>query len=422
MLGLLAMVLAGCARDDTDHARGPTTVTSAPTSAPDPGDDASIETLTIAVERIDVDLDSPTAAVAVPGDGPGARTGLLVAERRGVVRFVDTGDWALSPSAPLIDVSADVSTDGERGLLGIALTTDTPPRLVLSYTNRAGDTRVDSYAVTQGHDTQGDGAAAGGTPLAVDATTRVELLAIDQPFTNHNGGHVEIGPDGFLYIGVGDGGSAGDPYGNAQNPATLLGKLLRLDPRADSPRTAVPDDNPFVGVPGARPEIWSTGLRNPWRFSFDPPTGDLWIADVGQDRFEEINRVTPRQGGAKGANFGWDLFEGHEPFSDADPAPAPFSDGPFVEAVHVYPHGPGCSVTGGRVYRGGAIPELVGRYLFSDYCDGTIRALDPQPDGTTPSHDLGVSVDQPIGFVEDGDGEQYVISLSRGLYRIIPGA
>lgn len=415
LLGAAVILITGCGGSDPTESSLPLGSPTAPSDAPPSDAPPSDAELLIDLERVAIDLLEPTAAVAVPPELYGSDSTMLIAERGGVVRVLDVGPATPSLSDPVIDISSDVTTGTEQGLLGVAITPPPDARLLLSYTNGEGNTRLDSYSVSaRSVETPGN------PPLVVDPSTRRNLLAVDQPFSNHNGGHIEIGPDGLLYMGLGDGGSGGDPHGNAQDRSTLLGKLIRLDPYADSAGAAVPDDNPFVGVRGVRPEIWATGLRNPWRFSFDPVTGDLWLADVGQDRFEEIDHVTAASGGARGANFGWDLFEGHEPFADADPAPPPASDGPFVEPVHVYGHGPGCSITGGRVYRGATIPGLVGMYLFSDFCDGTIRALETRPDGTTHSRDLGVEVDQPVGFAEDLRGEQYVISLSSGVHRIIP--
>ncbi|MCZ7525056.1 MAG: PQQ-dependent sugar dehydrogenase [Acidimicrobiia bacterium] len=221
----------------------------------------------------------------------------------------------------------------------------------------------------------------------------------------------------MLYLGLGDGGGAGDegrghaPGGNGQSLGTLLGKILRLDPRAaGSGPYAVPADNPFVGVEGARPEIWVYGLRNPWRFSFDRATGDLWIGDVGQNRWEEIDLIPA--GAAAGANLGWNLLEGTHEFRGAPPPGA-------VPPVFEYPHSEGCSVTGGYVYRGPRIPQLAGAYLFTDYCDGTIRALRVE-DGVLVEADLGVATRGPTSFGEDRTGELYVLS-AEGVLRIDPG-
>ena len=208
-----------------------------------------------------------------------------------------------------------------------------------------------------------------------DPASERGVLFVDQPFSNHNGGALAFGPDGYLYVGLGDGGSAGDPMGNAQSLSTLLGKLLRISPRPSKGEPyAIPPDNPFVGRDGARPEIWAYGLRNPWRFSFDTATGDLWIGDVGQNAWEEIDLEPAGSDG--GSNFGWDRLEGTHPFEGS---PAPDSIAPVFE----YAHGDGsCSVTGGYVYRGERIPTLAGAYLFGDYCRG-------RPGGVRPARRPG---------------------------------
>ena len=406
---LVSSGVTACSGDSgTDSTQ--TTDTSVSTAGDTSGsDDSKNETPIpkLEVEHVGVDLDSPIAAIALP-DGQG----LIVSERAGRVRVLDLSGDSPRLSDPAIDISRDVSTQSEQGLLGLALSPDND-RIFLSYTNSAGNTRLDSYNITW----RGASVTSGKSPLVIDTTSRTQLLAVDQPYSNHNGGHIEFGPDSMLYLGLGDGGSADDPHGNGQNRSTLLGKLLRLDPDRRPSDGLAPSDNPFVNTDGARPEIWSTGLRNPWRFSFDPANGDLWIADVGQNRVEEINRVSQADGGGKGANFGWDLFEGNDRFADANPAKSPASDGPFTKPVHTYTHGPGCSVTGGVVYRG-SIAGLVGRYLYSDYCDGTIRALTPTGADSATDADLGINVDEPAGFATDTDNEVYVISLSKGLFRI----
>lgn len=349
--------------------------------------------------------------------GHGIDNGLIVAERAGTIRVVDLDTTPPTVSDAVLDISSRVSTDMERGLLGLALRPD-GDQLFISYTDTDGTSQLESYDISWSADTSPPSA-----PFVVDPDSRRTILTAEQPYANHNGGHIEFGPDGMLYMGLGDGGAGGDPHGNAQDRSTLLGKMLRLDPEATDGDGLVPTDNPFVDVAGARPEIWATGLRNPWQFTFDPENGDLWIADVGQDRFEEIDHLPATDGGGRGVNLGWDLYEGTEPFPDADPAPSPASDGPFVEPVFTYAHEPGCSITGGVVYRGAEIPALVGRYLFSDLCAGTIRtlAVASGTNGAAPKYDqidLPLEVDQPVGFTVDTLGEAYVISLTGGIYRI----
>jgi glucose/arabinose dehydrogenase len=317
---------------------------------------------------------------------------LYVAEKGGRVRSLRNG--LLDPS-PVLDIADQVSTGSEQGLLGIAFAPD-GGHLYADYTNTAGDTRVVEYAFAGGR---------------VDVASRRELLAVAQPYPNHNGGNLVFGPDGFLYIGLGDGGSAGDPQGNGQRLDTLLAKLLRIDPHpsAGAPYT-IPPGNPFAGRAGARPEIWAYGLRNPWRFSFDRETNALWIGDVGQNAVEEIDTV---KAGVGGQNYGWNRLEGSRPFAGSAPSGT-------VAPVHEYTHVDGnCSVTGGYVYRGSRIPGLRGDYLFADYCRGELRAL--VPSGTAwRAVALGPKLDAISSFGQDAGGELYVLSLSSGVYRLEP--
>lgn len=300
--------------------------------------------------------------------------------------------------APLLDLSDQISTGNEQGLLGLAYH-PTEPLAYVDYTRADGDTVIAEFAVND------DG--------SFDASSERVVMTIDQPYANHNGGEVTFGTDGMLYIGLGDGGAGGDPERHALDLGSQLGKILRIDPRAsgDQPYT-VPADNPFVGVDGARPEIWSYGLRNPWRFSFDPSTDDLWIADVGQNAWEEVNVALAADGGGRGANFGWSAMEGNHPFNadqSADGAQAPLWE---------YAHGDdGCSVSGGAVYGGNTIPSLRGWYVVTDYCSGKVWAL--RTDGTVLL--LGVVPGNPSAIVTGPEGELYVLAHSDGVaYRIDP--
>ncbi len=311
----------------------------------------------------------------------------------------------------MLDVSDEISTDGERGLLGIAFSSD-GRKLYVDYTDTDGNTHVVEYPM------DGDRA---------DTRNQRELLFVSQPFPNHNGGRLVFGPDGYLYIGLGDGGSSGDPDGNGQNTQALLGKILRIDPEAptaDRPY-AIPDGNPFAdgagsaeGTRGA-PEVWLYGVRNPWRFSFDPINGDLWIGDVGQDLIEEVDQLPSFLGrdAGKGANLGWNEMEGSKSFEGGSPP-----DG-AVSPVFDYPHSTGnCSVTGGFVYRGSVIPDLQGVYVFADYCVGDIRGLLARNAVRLDERSLGIPVDggQVTSFGEDADGELYVLSAAGPVYRIEP--
>ena len=307
--------------------------------------------------------------------------------------------------APFIDLTGQVSCCGEQGLFSIAF----DPRyedsglVYVDYTDRDGDTRVVEYRRSSD------------APLTLDPSTRRVVLRVDQPFTNHNGGLVLFGPDDRLYVGLGDGGGGGDPDRNGLDLSTLLGKILRIDPRTDGRRPySIPASNPFADQEeGARPEIYSYGLRNPWRFSFDRLTGALSIGDVGQVEFEEVDLV-PR-GAGSGANFGWSAFEGFERFNDDQSA-----DG-TVPPVLVYGHDQGCSVTGGYVVRDRSLPSLYGRYLYGDYCAGDLRSFPSRP-GRRASDDraLGVQVPSLSSFGEDGAGHVYATSLDGPVYRLAP--
>jgi glucose/arabinose dehydrogenase len=320
---------------------------------------------------------------------------LYIAEKTGRVVAIRNGHVA---ARPVLDLSGAVSLGGEQGLLGLAFSPD-GRYLYVNYTDVNGDTRIVGYAM------HGEHAAVG---------SRRQVLFVGQPYDNHNGGDLIFGPDGDLYIGLGDGGSGGDPQGNAQSLGTLLGKMLRIRPTPTGAQPyRVPADNPFVHDAGARPEIWAYGLRNPWRYSFDPVTGDLWIADVGQSAWEEIDRVPG--GSTGGLNFGWNLLEGTHRYAGSAPAGA-------VPPGYEYPHAGGaCVVIGGDVYRGSAIPALVGDYVFADFCLGTLQAIRVQPDGTIAHLDLGATLPNVSSFGPGANGELYVTSLDGGVYRITRG-
>ncbi|MFF0508698.1 PQQ-dependent sugar dehydrogenase [Streptomyces fimicarius] len=328
----------------------------------------------------------PSAGAAGPDDT------LWIAERAGTVRVLD--DSGLG--APVLDISDETTTDGERGLLGVAFD-KTFAHFYISFTDLEGTSTIDEFAVENGQ---------------LQPDTRRTVLTQTQPYANHNGGDIKFGPDGYLYIAFGDGGSGGDPHGNGQKLDTLLGKLLRIDPSGGEPY-AIPADNPFVADANAKDEIWSYGLRNPWRFSFDAGTGDLLIGDVGQSDWEEIDWAPADSTG--GENYGWSSMEGTHPFrGGTEPAN-------HVPPVHEYDRtGLGCSVTGGFVYRGEALPDLQGSYVFSDYCDGTLRTLQMADGEVTGVGDLGVSAGEVISFAEGGDGELYVLGSNGTVSRVDP--
>ncbi len=330
--------------------------------------------------------------VGSAGDGSGR---LFVIEQEGRIRVIRDGRLA---AEPFLDLSARISSGGERGLLGLAFapTFATDGRFYVDYTDSDGNTVV---AELRAPDPAAD--------RADPASERV-LLRIDQPYANHNGGGLAFGPDGMLWIATGDGGSAGDPHGNGQRLDTLLAKLLRIDPTAagDAPYR-IPPDNPFVGRSKARGEIWAYGLRNPWRFSFDRATHDLWIGDVGQNALEEVDHWPA--GSPAGPNFGWNTMEAGACFKPA----AGCDRAGLVLPVVSYRHDAGCSITGGYVYRGTTVPGLVGTYLYSDYCSGTIWGLDsgaarPEARVLLQSR-LAVS-----SFGEDDGGELYLTDIEGG--------
>ena len=328
------------------------------------------------------DVDLPTAMATRPGDAT-----LYVAEQAGRVVAVRDGIVA---DEPVLDLERRIAAGGEQGLLGLTFSPD-GNHLSVHFTNRAGNTRVAAYDVTN----------APGEAAAVDPVSRRVLLKVSQPDANHNGGQLVFSPAGDLYLGLGDGGGAGDEGGghasggNGQSSDTLLGKIVQVD------------------LAGGGGEICDRGLRNPWRFSFDRATGDLWIGDVGQDEWEEIDRLPADA--ICGNNLGWNIFEGDTRFRSGNV----LGGAPPVAPVAVFAHERGfCAVIGGSVYRGAAIPALVGWYVFSDYCDGTLRALRINGDGDVVQRKLGAASTQIASFGEDANGELYVLSQDRGLFRI----
>ncbi|HLO36186.1 MAG TPA: PQQ-dependent sugar dehydrogenase, partial [Candidatus Deferrimicrobium sp.] len=305
---------------------------------------------------------SAPLAISNAGDGSGR---LFVAEQGGRIRIVRNGRVE---ATPFLDISDEITTGGERGLLGVAFHPRFPedPRVFVDYTDGNGDTQVSSFTVDAAD------------PDRLDPASETRILGVKQPFANHNGGALVFDPQGFLLISLGDGGSGGDPQGNGQSLTTLLGKILRIDvdgTTADAPYR-IPADNPYaVGAGGRRPEIWLTGLRNPWRIAIDRATGDLWIGDVGQNAWEEVD--VQRAGAPGGTNFGWNRMEGSHCYQPAEGC----EDASLSQPVTDYGHDLGCTVIGGGVYRGSAQAALVGGYVFGDYCSGRIWAIDPATDG-----------------------------------------
>jgi glucose/arabinose dehydrogenase len=347
-------------------------------------------------------LHAPVQVTYAP-DGSGR---LFVVEQGGKVRVVKDG--VLLPT-PFIDIGYRLETGGERGLLGIAFHPSyaTNGKFYLYFTRKGdGDVAINEYRVSSGN-----------PDVATQAAIR-RIITIDEPYANHNGGHMAFGPDGYLYIGTGDGGSGGDPGNRAQNLDLLLGKMLRINVNGSvgARQYRIPLSNPYLGKPG-RNEIWSRGLRNPWGWSFDRVTGDLWIADVGQNRYEEVDRSLvndkPSSGG-KGINYGWRIMEGRHCYRPSTGCRTSGLKFPVVE----YSHNEGCSVTGGYVYRGTAVPTLASRYVFGDFCSGSIWTISRTavaPAAKSLLFDTSMLIS---GFGEDQAGELYVLDFSAGtLYR-----
>ena len=327
-----------------------------------------------------VEAEEPIQVLANP-----ATRSLYVVGKAGRIRALENNKLGEA----VLDVHTKVSNGGEQGLLGAAFS----PKgdwLYTNHTDNDGDTRITAY------------------PFATraDEAKAVELLKVDQPYSNHNGGGLDVTNDGVLWIGLGDGGSGGDPKGNGQNRKVLLGKILRIQPTptGNEPYT-IPSGN--LTGPGNRKEIWAYGLRNPWRFDVDELSKTVWIADVGQNEWEEINAVPLS---ATGANFGWNNREGSRPFKGGKrPAGA-------IEPITTYSHSSGgCSVTGGFVYRGAALSGLVGSYLYTDYCQGAIKRLAP---GSRKPQTLDVSIKSPSSFGTDAEGELYITSLDGAIYKL----
>jgi glucose/arabinose dehydrogenase len=342
-------------------------------------------------------LSSPVYVTTAPGDKR-----LFVVEQQGLIRTVRKGKVAARPYA---DLRRFVASRGEQGLLSVAFppTFTTTGKLYVYFTNKQGNEVVWELHARKG--------------AASIRPGHRQLLEIPDAESNHNGGQLQFGPDGMLYLGDGDGGGAGDrhgAHGNGQNPGVLLGKLLRIDPstRTGTLPYGIPQDNPFVGVAGYRPEIWALGLRNPWRFSFDRTTGDLWIGDVGQNKWEEVDHLKQ---GVGGANFGWNRYEGTHDFA----TDTPLAGGTLTLPVAEYSHSDGCSITGGYVYRGPHIAGLSGRYVYADYCSGKMWTL--APSGGQPRNVSSVVSDAGVkgitSFGQDASGMLYVCSGQGQLYR-----
>ncbi len=388
-----ALIASACGANGEPPRASPTPTPSGPAVSSGGTAPASSPTGGLAQVRVELEpvanLEQPLAIAVRPGD-----PALYVAEKVGRVVALAGG----AEPRTVLDLTGQVSLGSEQGLLGLAFSPN-GRFLYVDFTDTNGNTRVTEFAF-------GDAGA--------DVGSRRDVLFVHQPFSNHNGGALAFGPDGYLYVALGDGGSGGDPYGNGQSLSTLLGKILRIWPRPSDGRPyGVPKDNPFVGRVGAKAEIWDYGLRNPWRFSFDRETGDLWIGDVGQSAWEEVD--VDRAGSPGGLNFGWNRYEGSHLYAgDEDLTGLTM---PVFEYIH---NGSVCSVTGGYVYRGTAIPDLVGAYVFGDYCQGRLEAFVLRGDQAMGHRFLGPAVEGLASFGEDAEGELYVCALSGEVFKLVP--
>jgi glucose/arabinose dehydrogenase len=356
--------------------------------SPPPGPD-----VVLGVQEVATGLSNPLYLTSPPGD---AR--LFVVEQAGRIRIIKNGQLL---ATPFLDITSRVSSGGERGLLSVAFHPSYASNgfFYVNFTDLQGNTRVERYTVS-------------GAPDVANSASSKLILTVTQPFANHNGGLNVFGPDGMLYIGLGDGGSGGDPQRNGQNLSTLLGKILRIDVDNGDPY-AIPATNPFVTRAGARGEIWAYGLRNPWRFAFDRLGGLFYVADVGQDRYEEANVVVSTRGGV---NYGWNIMEGQSCYAATSCTQTDLEIPPLV-----YDHtGGACSITGGYVYRGSVIPEIIGHYFYSDYCAGFLKSFRYQNGQALEQRTWSVgSIGSITSFGEDSSGELYMTSSNGKVYKII---
>ncbi|WP_286925782.1 PQQ-dependent sugar dehydrogenase [Flavobacterium sp. UBA4197] len=345
---------------------------------------------TVALESFGTGFSSPVE-ITHAGD-----TRLFVVERGGAIKILNA-NGTVNPT-PFLNLSGIISSGGERGLLGLAFHPNysTNGFFYVNYTNTTGNTVISRYSVNSGN------------PDVANTSSASILLTITQPYSNHNGGSVKFGPDGYLYIGMGDGGSGGDPENRAQNINELLGKMLRIDVNNGTPY-GIPANNPYVGIAGAD-EIWAIGVRNPWKFSFNRSNGDLWIADVGQNNFEEINKVSSTQAGL---NYGWRCYEGNAAYNATGCAAQSTMTFPLAVTTHSAGN---CSITGGYVYTGTTYPNFQNKYFFTDYCASKIGMVDNSGNITYSANFSGNSF---VTFGEDNNGELYVGSINNGtIYKI----
>ena len=398
----LALVAGSCSGGD-DGADAPAT-TAPPTTAAGTSD-TPLARVALATEVV-AEVDTPIALAARPGTKD-----LYVAEQGGKVRRIQVtvaADGTRTErlvSAPVLDLTDQIVSGGEQGLLGIAFSSDGRTLYAFATLAPDGDDWLGAFDLGEG--------------TSADADEGRTLLQLPDEYPNHNGGQLALGPDGFLYVGLGDGGSGGDPRGHGQDTSELYGSILRLDPEASTSGAAygIPPGNPFADG-GGKPEIWLYGVRNPWRVSFDRSNGDLWIADVGQGEWEEVDHLPASDGigAGEGANLGWNEVEGTHPYEGGtNPAGA-------VLPVFEYSHDEGgCAVVGGYVYRGTAIEGLAGAYLYTDYCQEGLRALTLEGDRVATGRTFDLPIQQVQSFGEDADGELYALLTSGEVLRLVAG-
>jgi glucose/arabinose dehydrogenase len=356
-----------------------------------------ITDLRLALEVVASGLNNPLYLTAPAGDPR-----LFVVTQNGTIRIVQNGQLL---ATPFLDVASKITSGGERGLLSVAFDPAyaTNGFFYVNYTDRNGHTVVERYRVSSDAN-------------RADAASAKQILFVQQPFANHNGGHQVFGLDGMLYVAMGDGGSGGDPQNNGQNRNSLLGKLLRIDVSRGDPY-AIPSDNPFVGQTGARGEVWAYGLRNPWRIWFDPTDRQLYVADVGQNAIEEVNVVAAT---TRGVNYGWRIMEGASCFNPSSGCDRTGLTLPALTYTHA---GGACSVTGGIVYRGARIPELRGHYFYGDYCAGWVKSFRYANGQATDEKTWDVGdVGSILSFGEDATGEMYLLSANGRVYRFVKGS
>ena len=389
---LIAAALAACGGDATDPSPLPSASPGGSCAAAPVSGTPQLTTV-----RVTGGLAAPVDLQSAPGD----RARLFVVEQAGRIRILRGG--VLLP-APFLDIVDRVGSGGERGLLGLAFHPSYAQngRFFVNYTDHSGHTHIAEFRASPGAD-------------AADPARERQILFVTQPFANHNGGGLAFGNDGMLYIGLGDGGSAGDPLNNGQSLLTHLGKMLRIDVNRGAP-FAVPSDNPFVANAAVLPAIWAYGLRNPWRFAFDRATGDLYIGDVGQNALEEVDvGLASRRGGE---NYGWSLMEGTRCFRPSSGCPTAGLTLPVVE----YGHGDGCSITGGVVYRGCRMPGYHGTYFYGDFCTGMIRSLRFVNGQALDQRDWTAALGRGIGSISsfgvDADGEIHIVDYDGEVYRV----